>query len=109
SPRYRSSKTPAALRGRFAFLHLVEGFPAVQRHDLEGLAVSDGPGIDRPFGAGLLLDKNRRRMGRPSVDHIAARFRLIDIVVVKQLELIEHQQQARGVTAGIDAIELAYI
>ena len=45
-------------------------------------------------------------MRRPSVDHITARFRLIDIVIAKQAELIEQHQQACRIAAAVDAIEL---
>ena len=48
-------------------------------------------------------------MRRPSVDHITARFRLIDVVIAEQIELIEHHQQARGVAAGVDAIKLVRV
>src|SRR4029079_15230494 len=45
-------------------------------------------------------------MRRPSVDHITARFRLIDIVIAKQTELIEQHQQARRIAAAVDAVKL---
>ena len=45
-------------------------------------------------------------MRRPPIDEKTARLGHIDVVIAQQFELIEHQQQTRGIAAGVDAIEL---
>ena len=47
-------------------------------------------------------------MWRPPVEKEAPRLRNVDVVVAQQFELIEHQQQACGIAAGVDAIELMH-
>ena len=45
-------------------------------------------------------------MGRPPVEKEAPRLRNGDVVVPKQIKLVEDEQKARGIAAGIDAIKL---
>src|SRR4029078_9093461 len=73
------------------------------------MPITDGPGVDRPLLPGCPLDKHCGCMWGPSVDHITARFRLIDIVITQQPELIEHHQQACRIAAGVDAIKLVCV
>jgi hypothetical protein len=42
----------------------------------------------------------------PPIDQKTARDGHINVVIAQQLKLIEQQQQARGIPAGVDAVEL---
>jgi len=45
-------------------------------------------------------------MGRPPVEKEAPRLGHRDVVMPQQIELIEDEQKARGIAAGVDAIKL---
>ena len=48
-------------------------------------------------------------MRRSPIDHKSTRLWLIDIMVAQQFQLIEHEQKAGRIAAGINAIELPHV
>src|SRR4029453_11452942 len=80
--------------------------PALERHHVGPLAVTVRPVVDRPFLAAAEFAQHGGGVRPAAVDEEAAGHRSLDLVVAKQLELVENQKQACIVAAGVDAVHL---
>src|SRR4029450_13913017 len=81
--------------------------PALERHHVGPLAVTVRPVVDRPFLAAAEFAQHGGGVRPAAVDEEAAGHRSLDLVVAKQLELVENQKQAGIVAAGVRAIHLS--
>ena len=45
----------------------------------------------------------------PPIEKETPRHRHVDVVMPQQIELIEHEQEAGGIAAAVDAVELTHV
>src|ERR1051326_2207018 len=81
--------------------------PHLERNDVGLLAVFVGPAVDRPLLAGMDVGQHRGSVRAAAVEQEAPRLRRLDLVVAQEMQLLEDQEQAGAVAAGVDAVHLA--